>query len=318
MKLPERLEKVIDTTGIIIALVVDLIVIPICMVTIAPDLLTKIAFLCIGVTIVLFVFRSWAKGQKCAWLIFAATVFFFDFSFALIATQMQTHKKETGNDAEIVRIDTEISKANAQIIKLQEERTISTRPETIQSISKDIETENTRIREYGIKREAREKELKKSGGIYITADSVFNAIPQAIQERRYIPLTVFGLIFLGLQMVIVTSIDSPKKKKREETKEEPKAETVKENVPEQKPEVSTNSYTLDDWITWAWYGAERREKPIVPSLKAMEEYAYLASKEWDTEKHIAYIELAEKAGLIDTTGKLTGNAENARNMLKGS
>ena len=289
------------------------------MVTISPDLLTKIAFLCIGVTIVLFVFRSWAKGQKGAWLIFAATVFFFDFSFALIATQMQTHKKETGNDAEIVRIDTEIGKANAQIIKLQEERTISTRPETIASISKDIETENARIREYGVKRETREKELKKTGGIYITADSVFNAIPQAIRERRYIPLTVFGLIFLGLQMVIVTSIDSPnKKKKRDELKEETKAEPIKENATETKQDVSTNSYTLDDWITWAWYGAERREKPVMPSLKAMEEYAYLAGKEWDTEKHIAYIELAEKAGLIDTAGKLTGSAGNARNMLKDS
>ena len=310
MKLPERLEKVIDSTGIIIALIVDLIVIPICMVTISPDALTKIAFLCIGVTIVLFTFRSWAKGQIVAWVIFAATVFFFDFSFALVVTQMQTSKKEASKDSEIIRIDTEIKEANERILKLQDERTISTRPETIASISADIQTENGKITRYESDRKEREKELKKTGGVYITADSVFNAIPESIEKRRYIPLGVFGLIFLGLQMVVVTSIDSPKKKKKQA-----KEETKQELEPAQ---LSTNSYTIDDWITWAWYLAERRERKEMPSPKAVEEYCYLSGKQWDGEKHIEYIKMAEKAGLIDTMGKLYGSAENARNILKNA
>lgn len=301
MKIPERLEKLIDATGLVIALVVDLIVIPICMITIAPDFLTKIAFVCIGETIVLFVFRSWAKGQIPAWIIFAATVFFFDFSFSLIATESQTNKKSDMYDAEIVRIDNEIEKANQQIAKLQEERTISTRPETIKSISDDIDTENSNIREFKDDRKVREKELKKTGGIYITADSVFNAIPQAIQKKRYLPLFVFGLMFLGLQAVVVTSIDSQNKQKKKKL-----ANVSKES----------NEFSMDDWIRWAWRSADRLGNPVMLSPYSMKECAHIAGKVWDEEKHNYYLDKVTKAGLVDTQGKVVGNAENAIKKLE--
>lgn len=301
MKIPERLEKLIDATGLVIALVVDLIVIPICMMTIAPDFLTKIAFVCIGETIVLFVFRSWAKGQIPAWIIFAATVFFFDFSFSLIATESQTNKKSDMYDAEIVRIDSEIEKANQQIAKLQEERTISTRPETIKSISDDIDTENSNIREFKDDRKVREKELKKTGGIYITADSVFNAIPQAIQKKRYLPLFVFGLMFLGLQAVVVTSIDSQNKQKKKKL-----ANVSKES----------NEFSMEDWIRWAWRSADRLGNPVMLSPHSMKECAHIAGKEWDEEKHNYYLDKVTKAGLVDTQGKVVGNAENAIKKLE--
>ena len=212
MKLPKKLEKAIDGIGLLIALIVDLIVIPICMITIAPDFLTKIAFVCIGVTIVLFVFRSWAKGDKLAWIVFASVVFFFDFSFSIVVTQVQSQKIDITQDAELKRIDGEILVSQNQITKLQDERTISTRPETIASISADIQTENKKIDRLTIDRKSREKKLETTGGVYITADSVFTSIPDAWTNRRFIPLVIFGLIFLGLQMVVVTSIDSPKKK----------------------------------------------------------------------------------------------------------
>src|SRR5574344_1991327 len=90
MKLPPKLEKSIDVIGMLTALITDLTMNIICFLLLAPDMLTAVAFALIGVMIVLFVFRSWSKGQIFAWLIFVLVVFFFDYSLALEATNAQT------------------------------------------------------------------------------------------------------------------------------------------------------------------------------------------------------------------------------------
>jgi hypothetical protein len=310
MKLPERLEKSIDVIGLLIALIVDLIVIPICMATIAPDLLTKIAFISIGVTIVLFVFRSWAKGQKTAWVIFASVVFFFDFSFSLVVTQAQSEKIETSQDSELVRIDYQISNSQVQIQKLQDERTISTRPETIASISSDIQTENRKIDGLALDRKAREKVLKQTGGVYITADSVFTSIPDAWGKKRYIPLCVFGLIFLGLQMVIVTSIDAPNKK-------------IKpiEEIPEQTLEIKpyNGKMNVDDWIRLVWRGNEPDiNKPYIPSPEIMRKYCEIANIPWDDDAKRLHEECLTKcrvAGFFTDKNEIVGTKERAKITL---
>ena len=301
MKLPDKIEKAIDGIGLLIALIVDLIVIPICMVTIAPDYLTKIAFLCIGVTIVLFVFRSWAKGDKLAWIVFASVVFFFDFSFAIVATQAQTHKVDITQDMELKRIDGEIDSSKLQIAKLQEERTISTRPETIASISADIQTENRKIEALAADRKAREKELKQTGGVYITADSVFTSIPDAWSSRRYIPLVVFGLIFLGLQMVVVTSIDAPKKEKASE-----------------QVQMIERKLTAQEWVRLVWRGVEIK-KPYVPSLQVMEAYCKIVNYPWDSDAknlHEICLKKCTDAGIFTAENKIVGTKEQAMKAVE--
>jgi hypothetical protein len=307
MKLPRKLERAIDVIGLFIALLVDLIVIPICMAILAPDFLTKVAFVCIGVTIVLFVFRSWAKGQKKAWFIFAAVVFFFDYSFAIVMTQAQTEKIESVNDTELVRIDSEIFKAQEQILKLREERTISTRPETIASISKDIETEEQNVRDFKLDRTAREKTLEKTGGVYITADSVFTSIPDAIQKKRYIPLMVFGLIFLGLQAVVITSIDAPDKVKKEEVKPEVK----KPGAP-----LPMRKMTTEIWVRVNWAG-EKLGKPRIPSEALMIKWALAKGIDMPLSFHQKHLSDAVKAGLVSAEGMLLKNEERALEVLKG-
>jgi hypothetical protein len=306
LKLPEKLEKAIDGIGLLIALIVDLIVIPICMITIAPDFLTKIAFVCIGVTIVLFVFRSWAKGQKWAWLVFASVVFFFDFSFSIVATQAQSQKVDISQDTELKRIDGEIATSQNQITKLQDERTISTRPETIASISSDIQTENRKIDGLAVDRKAREKELAKTGGIYITADSVFTSIPDAWARKRYIPLVVFGLIFLGLQMVVVTSIDAPKKKDKKTVEVVP-AEPVK------------NILTVSEWIRLEWRGTELDPpKPYVASPEVMNAYCKIANIPWDDEAKSLHADCLKKcyeAGIFSKDNRIVGGKERAERLL---
>jgi hypothetical protein len=311
VKLPERLEKAIDTIGLLIALAVDLIVIPICMITIAPDFLTKVAFVCIGITIVLFVFRSWAKGQKLAWLVFASVVFFFDFSFAIVATQAQSQKVDITQDAELKRIDGEILVSQSQITKLQDERTISTRPETIASISSDIQTENRKIDGLAIDRKAREKELSKTGGVYITADSVFTSIPDAWSRKRYIPLAVFGLIFLGLQMVVVTSIDSPNKKAKELANP-----LEKEKPAKQYQRLKT--ITLEIWIDLMWIGEKREPKDLrIPPAEIVKKWCMDKGYRFDEAEHAERIEHAMALKLISDTGRLISSKATAIDAMTG-
>lgn len=311
MKLPERLEKAIDGIGLLIALIVDLIVIPICMITISPDFLTKIAFVCIGITIVLFVFRSWAKGQKLAWLVFASVVFFFDFSFAIVATQAQSQKVDITQDAEIKRIDGEITKSEEQIGKLQGEREISTREETIKSISEDIKTENEKIKGYKEDRRLRKIELQKTGGVYITADSVFTSIPDAWSKKRYIPLIVFGLIFLGLQMVVVTSIDSPKKK----------LETLPNPLEKEKPVKQyqrLKTLTLENWIELMWFGEKREPKELrTPPTEIVKTWCEKKGYRFDDAEHAERIEQAKRLKLLSDTGRLLVSQANALDAMTG-
>lgn len=214
MNLPNRAKKYIDVAGIIIALVVDITINFICFWTLAPDLLTKVAFVCIGIMTVLFVFRSWAKGQKLPWFVFVSVVFFFDYSFALVTTKAQNERISVYEDAEVRDFDAAIEISRSSIVALREERDRSTRPETIATVSSDILKEQAKLDKYEIDRTARMEELRKVGGseIVITADSVFNAIPDAVNAGRVIPLVVFGFIFFGLQLIVTTSIDPDKKK----------------------------------------------------------------------------------------------------------
>lgn len=311
MKLPDRLEKAIDGIGLLIALIVDLIVIPICMITIAPDFLTKVAFVCIGITIVLFVFRSWAKGQKLAWLVFASVVFFFDFSFAIVATQAQSQKVDITQDAELKRIDGEIALSQNQITKLQDERTISTRPETIASISSDIQTENKKIDSLSRDRKAREKQLEETGGVYITADSVFTSIPDAWSRKRFIPLIVFGLIFLGLQMVVVTSIDAPGKKQKELPNPLEKEKPVKQYQ-------RLKTVTLEIWCDLMWIGEKREPKELrIPPMEIIKTWCEQKGYRFDEVEHKARIEKATSLKLLSDTGRLLVSKDVAYNAMTG-
>lgn len=311
MKLPESLKHTIEIIGLITALLVDIVVIPICMITIAPDYLTKAAFIFIGITIVFSVFLSWAKGQRVAWMVFAAVVFFFDLSFALVATNVQTQKIEASTDSEIARIDGEILKAQTQIEKLREERTISTRPETIASISADIKTEEARRDAYGIERKAREKELEASGGIYITADSVFNAIPDAIKSMRYIPLVIFALIFLSMQAVVITSIDAPGKK----------VQQIANPLEKEKPAKQYQRYktvTLEIWTELMWIGEKREPKDLrTPPAEIVKTWCEKKGYRFDEAEHAGRIDTAMKLKLISDTGRLLVSQGKALDAMTG-
>jgi hypothetical protein len=175
-------------------------------------MITRVAFIAIGIMLVLFVPRSWSKRQFVAWAVFASVVFFFDYSFALVATKAQaTHATvNVYADAEVIRLDNERAAHAANIIDLQAQYAAAAKRETMDQINANIEAERALAVRADEARAARVRELtrsvERSSGI--TSAEIFTAIPDAARDGRYIQLAIFGLIFVGLQLIIATSIDN--------------------------------------------------------------------------------------------------------------
>lgn len=231
MKLPPKLEKATDFIGMLVALVVDLALNLTCFLVLAPDVWTAVAFACMGVMIVLFVFKSWSKGQKFAWLIFVAIVFFFDYSFVLEATRMQTIATETlverdfnyAEDFELKRIIGHQEKTAKALEDLQLQYDKAMKRETLEELDSQIATKQAEASSYENLYQERLQILTKNQQesakhVKITSAGIFNAIPTAFQSKRYLELVIYGLMFFGLQLIIVTSIEPPVKSKKKTQK----------------------------------------------------------------------------------------------------
>lgn len=230
MKLPPKLEKLTDFAGMLVALVVDLALNITCFLLLAPDMWTAIAFACIGVMLVLFVFKSWSKGQKFAWVIFVAVVFFFDYSFALEATRMQTVTIQNQDSAEsayeedfeLKRLIAKQKETAAALVDLQSQYREAMRRETLEELDNQISKKEEEATYYEQAYQARmraidEKLLENSKHVKMTSEGIFNAIPRAYAAKRYTELVVYGFIFFGLQLIVVTSIEPLNKKKKKKT-----------------------------------------------------------------------------------------------------
>lgn len=226
MKLPPKLEKSIDVIGMLTALITDLTMNIICFLLLAPDMLTAVAFALIGVMIVLFVFRSWSKGQIFAWLIFVLVVFFFDYSLALEATNAQTARVaqtvdltvEYAKDPELTRLLVKQQETSTALADLRLQYREAVKRETLDEIDAQIgvkETEGKYFEEQYQKQRAlvEARVAKDAQDIKLTSKAIFGAIPNAWKDKRYTELIVYGLIFFGLQLIVVTSIDPLRKNK---------------------------------------------------------------------------------------------------------
>lgn len=269
MRIPKKLESVIDTGGLIVALVVDVVINFICFLTLSPDIVTAVAFVSIGIMCVLFVFRAWSKGQVIPWLVFVSVVFFFDYSFALVTTKIQSEKKASNvyDNQEVKNIDTAIAKNDETLSILRAQYDKAMKRETLEEINAQIENE-TKAKEQNItERKTLILELKKSEKIEsgITAQAVFDAIPTAWREKRYSALIIFGLICLGMQMVVVISIDNDIFKKKAEKKSDREVKHL---------------FDEKDFVRMLYYGVDLG-KPFIPQDDIMAKYCQIAGIEWD-------------------------------------
>lgn len=285
MTLPRRLELPIDIGGLIVALVVDIVMNVICFATLAPDMITRVAFVSIGVMIVLFVPRSWSKRQFFAWAVFAFVVFFFDYSFALVATKTQaTHATvNVYEDTEVIRLDGERAAHEANIVDLQAQYKEAAKRETMDQINAMIQDEREIVTRAIASRDERIAELKRTTARHagITSDAIFRAIPDAVRTGRVIELVVFGLIFIGLQLIVATSIDT-------------KARQILPASTEYK--VIPTDQEIETFVKLSWIRVDMQSEPRMLSREAFNEFILKRS---ETFSDLVYSSLTEQLIALD-------------------
>jgi|GEM_PF-6921971 len=161
----------------------------------------------LSLVVVLFGVRAWIKGNKVLWAMFAFIAFFFDLSFVLVSTDVQS--KSTGPDTELVRLTTKQDEADADVRDLQRQYDEAGKRETMDQIYEQLKA--AREVAAGAKKDRGERlRMAEQAHPPITADALFSAIPDAVKPKRWIPLTVFAILFAGLQLTIVSAAtDAP-------------------------------------------------------------------------------------------------------------
>jgi hypothetical protein len=284
---------------------VDIVLNVICFSILAPDLLTRVAFVSIGVMIVLFVFRSWSKRQYISWLIFVSVVFFFDYSFTLETTRLQSATATVSEDAVLMRLQSNIDRSYKTLDSLHAQYAAAMKRETLDEINAQIITENARMTQY--EADARERQVLIDDGkthkIEITAANIFNAVPNAWKDKRYIDLVIWGLIFIGLQAIVASSIDNrvitaPVEPPR--ITETPKQTRKKPARKKTTPDITRQE--VDRWVKWSWYRISRHESDKIISRQSFFELAEKQGLEFDGDKYAYLMRRAKETGVIDKEG----------------
>ena len=202
------LDRALDGGALGVAIVIDLLLNAVVFWVIAPDLITKLGMVSLSFIVVLFSLRGWVKGGvigRTLWVVFALVATFSDISFALSATDLQA--KQT--DRELVRLTDKVDHDQRVVDELVKQygevgtgfrSELTVRQSAIdgarKALSLSLEARGTYL-----------AETAKSGpkGQELTSDKVFSAIWDSIESGRWIQLIFFTLIFLGLQLTIVSA-----------------------------------------------------------------------------------------------------------------
>jgi len=138
------------------------------------------------------------------------------YSFLLASINLQSTIIEfsIADDSEIKDIDGHINEVNTKLNNLHKEHEESMRETTLEDINLQITFNENLIKYYNNKRDKRELELKSINTKKIDSKNIMYAIPNAFRNKRFIDLFIFGLMSLGIQALIASSILKPKTRKR--------------------------------------------------------------------------------------------------------
>ena len=289
MKLPKKLNNIIDFLGIIIPLIVDLVMNIVSFSILAPDILSRIAFVALAIMIVIFVPRSWAKRQYISYIIFVSVVVFADWSFTLATTTETVTVQETViNDSELTRLRGNIEKTELKIEDLHKQYYEANKRDTLAELNKQIEFEQSRLNKLEDEYNARLKNTEqKAERTSLSSDDIFMAIPNAIKHKKIIPLIVWFLVFLGTQLVVATSIDN-------------KNEATPAPTPAPKKLLPANITEEDikKWVHISYYQVTNQGNNLILNL---ENYVKLDNN-FDEKKYNIIYKLAMQSGVIDRYG----------------
>jgi hypothetical protein len=289
MKLPKKLNNIIDFLGIIIPLIVDLVMNIVSFSILAPDILSRIAFVALAIMIVIFVPRSWAKRQYISYIIFVSVVVFADWSFTLATTtETVTVQEAVINDSELTRLRGNIEKTELKIEDLHKQYYEANKRDTLAELNKQIEFEQSRLNKLEDEYNARLKNTEqKAERTSLSSDDIFMAIPNAIKHKKIIPLIVWFLVFLGTQLVVATSIDN-------------KNESTPASTPAPKKLLPANITEEDikKWVHISYYQVTNQGNNLILNL---ENYVKLDNN-FDEKKYNIIYKLAMQSGVIDRYG----------------
>lgn len=187
----------VDGGALLLAVIIDLILNVVVFVTIAPDPLTKLGMAGLAFLVVLFSVRGWLKGGwagKSLWALFALVATFSDLSFALYVTDVQS---KTATDTELVRLTDEAKVAGEYLEALQKLQL-----EKGQGYAQQVKDAREAL---GVANASVSSYVAKDVHAGLTAAGVFSAIPDAVKSNRWVELAFFSLIFVGLQLTIVSA-----------------------------------------------------------------------------------------------------------------
>jgi hypothetical protein len=188
-----KTNKLLDAVALFVALAVDLALNVVAMVLISPNTLVAAGFVAVAFLVVVFGVRAWIKGNRLLWAVFALCALFFDVSFILASTAVQTESveivRESGNDEELDRLRDKVAGYEESLRDLQKQFNEAMQRDTMDS----IERQQIEVREDKRRAEARLEERLRSvetGEVAraaterrarISAASVFEAIPNAVK-----------------------------------------------------------------------------------------------------------------------------------------
>lgn len=289
MKLPKKLNNIIDFLGIIIPLIVDLVMNIVSFSILAPDILSRIAFVALAIMIVIFVPRSWAKRQYISYIIFVSVVVFADWSFTLATTtETVTVQEAVINDSELTRLRGNIEKTELKIEDLHKQYYEANKRDTLAELNKQIEFEQSRLNKLEDEYNARLKNTEqKAERTSLSSDDIFMAIPNAIKHKKIIPLIVWFLVFLGTQLVVATSIDN---------KNEPTPAPTP--APKKLLPANITEEDIKKWVHISYYQVTNQGNNLILNL---ENYVKLDNN-FDEKKYNIIYKLAMQSGVIDRYG----------------
>ena len=191
------------------------------------------------------------------------------------------------------RLRGNIDKTELKIEDLHKQYYEANKRETLQELNAQIQFEQNRLQKLEADYEARLKHTEQNATKNtLTAEDIFNAIPNAIKERRIIPLIVWFMVFLGVQLVVATSIDI----KEERTAEKP-SEPVAPVEVKLKPSLP-NNISLEDVKTWvhgSYYHITNQGSNLILSM----ENFFRLLPNFSMNKYPVIRNIAEQNGVID-------------------
>lgn len=223
-KAREILNLFLDQFGLWIALIIQISVMTISMSLLGYQIAIKIGFVLVGFVVVLFAVRAWMKGKgfknRLLWGLFAFVSVFFSWSFAIVGTDVQTEATEieitVESDPRLNLLNDRIEENNEKLSEAQRQYDlpdlsgnhyeywrgkISEYENTLSELQDDYDARFAAIESGELTQDAREI----AGAI--TADRLFYAIPDAARTGRIIELIIFGAIFIGLEITIITAVE---------------------------------------------------------------------------------------------------------------